>query len=96
MEESDWIEAKSLSRDSAKSLLETVCSFANEPHLGGGCILVGVAEDWERHDGRFWVDGVTEIDKAQADIASQCASVFNRPVRPAIRTGTLAGVASPF
>lgn len=93
MEESDWIEAKSLSRDSAKSLLETVCSFANEPHLGGGCILVGVAEDRERHDGRFWVDGVTEIDKAQADIASQCASVFNRPVRPAIRTGTLDGKA---
>ena len=91
MEESDWIEAKSLRRDSTRSLLETVCSFSNEPHLGGGCILVGVAEDRERHDGRFWVDGVDAPDKAQADIATQCASVFNRPVRPAIRPGTLEG-----
>ena len=52
MEEAGWIEAKSLRVDSSKSLLETVCAFANEPHLGGGCILVGV-EDRERHDGQF-------------------------------------------
>ena len=91
MEESDWIEAKSLRRDSTRSLLETVCSFSNEPHLGGGCILVGIAEDRERHDGRFWVDGVDSPDKAQADIATQCASVFNRPVRPTIKSGTLEG-----
>lgn len=91
MEEADWIEAKSVQRDTSKSLLETVCSFSNEPHLGGGCILVGVAEDRERHDGRYWIDGVNDLDKVQSDIATQCASVFNRPVRPAIKTGTLEG-----
>lgn len=81
MEESDWIEAKSLRRDSTRSLLETVCSFANEPHLGGGCILVGVAKDRERHDGRFWVDGVDSPDKAQADIATP-AGAKHRASRP--------------
>ena len=30
MEESDWIEAKSLRCDSTRSLLETVCSFSND------------------------------------------------------------------
>lgn len=91
MEEADWIEAKALHGNSYKSLLETVCAFANEPHLGGGCILVGVAEDRERHDGRFWVDGVEHPDKAQADIATQCATVFNQPIRPAIKAGIVEG-----
>ena len=36
------LEAKSVSRDSSRSLMETICSFSNEPGLGGGVILLGV------------------------------------------------------
>ncbi len=75
------VEAKT-SADVGRSLLETICAFSNEPNLGGGCILLGAA----RADDTFWpsyeVVGVDDPDQIQADIASQCASVFNVPVRP--------------
>ena len=43
IDEQDWLEAKSLRDDTSRSILETVCSFSNEPGLGGGVILIGVA-----------------------------------------------------
>lgn len=43
-DECDWIEAKG-GHESSHSVMETVCSYANEPGLGGGYILLGVAED---------------------------------------------------
>lgn len=41
LDEHERIEAKRAS-DIGKSLLETVCAFANEPCLGGGWLLLGV------------------------------------------------------
>ena len=41
-DECDWIEAKGGS-ESTHSVMETVCSFSNEPNLGGGYILMGIA-----------------------------------------------------
>ena len=38
------LEAKALSTDTSRSILETVCSFSNEPGLGGGVILLGACE----------------------------------------------------
>lgn len=38
------IEAKRAS-DVGKSIMETVCSFSNEPSLGGGYILLGVEKE---------------------------------------------------
>ena len=78
-----WIEAKGKS-DSTQSLMETVCSFSNEPGLGGGYILLGIGENAKGQDNRFNVEGVIDPDKAQLDISTQCASMFNFPVRPRI------------
>ena len=72
-----------------RSLLETICAFSNEPNLGGGYIFLGVA----RADDTFWpsyeVIGLDDPDQIQADIASQCASAFNIPIRPRIVTERL-------
>ena len=45
-DECPWIEAK-WGGDSSHSVMETVCSYANEPGLGGGYILMGVVQDSE-------------------------------------------------
>lgn len=46
--EHERIEAKTAS-DVGRSVLETVCAFANEPGLGGGDILLGVAHGGVGH-----------------------------------------------
>lgn len=91
MDETSVLEAKSLGEDSVHSIMETVCSFSNEPGLGGGVILIGVAENKEAISPRYKVDGVPDPDKAQLDLASQCASMFNIPVRPEISVETVDG-----
>ncbi|MCB9740073.1 MAG: putative DNA binding domain-containing protein [Deltaproteobacteria bacterium] len=92
LDESHEIEAK---RGSAidRSVLETVCAFANEPGLGGGHLLLGVVPSTQLGlFGRTYeVEGVREPDKLQSDLASQCASAFNRPVRPQIAVEEVEG-----
>ncbi|MFY8058807.1 MAG: ATP-binding protein, partial [Planctomycetaceae bacterium] len=77
------IDAKTAA-DVGTSLLETVCAFANEPQLGGGWILLGVAASSNSQWPVYEAVGVHDPDKLQQEIASQCASVFNVPVRPKI------------
>lgn len=67
-----------------RSLLESVCSFSNEPDMGGGVILLGIGEEQEDSDNRFFVEDIGDLDKAQCDIATQCKTVFNIPVYPDI------------
>ncbi len=81
-DESPRIEAKR-SREIGKSIMETVIAFANEPGLGGGYLLLGV--DWKldaKGDTQYWVQGVPDPDKAQKDLATQCASMLNVAIRP--------------
>jgi len=78
-----YIEAKG-EDDTSESLMESVCSFSNEPGLGGGYILLGIGEDKSSKDNRFPVEGVADPDKKQLDISTQCASMFNISVRPRI------------
>ena len=85
-----WIEVKGES-DSTESLMESVCSFSNEPGLGGGYILLGVGEDTKAQKNRFNIEGVKNPDKAQLNISTQCASMFNFPVRPRIDVEKLDG-----
>ncbi|MBP5638259.1 MAG: putative DNA binding domain-containing protein, partial [Victivallales bacterium] len=85
LDESDIIEAKAFSTDSSKSILETVCSLSNEPGLGGGVILLGIAENKETSGERYYVEGVDNPDKAQLDFATQCKSVFNIAVYPVVK-----------
>ena len=91
VDELDWLEAKSLRDDTSRSILETVCSFSNEPGLGGGVILIGVAESKDADGPKYIVDGVDDPDKAQLDLATQCKSVFNTPIYPTIKVEKLHG-----
>lgn len=77
------IEAKTAS-EIGESLMETVCAFANEPHLGGGHIILGVAPATDSFWPVYEAVGVPDADKMQNDIASQCASMFNIAIRPLI------------
>jgi len=97
--ECNWIEAKGKSdtrnpksgRDDYRTLLETVCSFSNEPGLGGGVILLGVGENREGLFKQFEVEDLDDLDKAQTDIATQCKSSFNTPVYPEISLEKIQG-----
>jgi ATP-dependent DNA helicase RecG len=84
------IEAK---RGSAihKSTMETVCSLSNEPGLGGGYILLGVERDEATLFPEYTVTGIADPDKLQLDLATQCASMFNQPVRPDVEMEKLPG-----
>jgi ATP-dependent DNA helicase RecG len=84
------IDAKTAS-DVGNSILQTICAFANEPDLGGGHILLGVAADEESDWPSYRVVGVDNPDKLQSDVASACATTFNVPVRPRMVTELLQG-----
>lgn len=85
IDEHNELEAKSQKLDTVRSLLETVCSLSNEPGLGGGTILLGVAESDASDGPRYVLDNVDDPDKAQLDLATQCKCVFNHPVFPEIK-----------
>ncbi|MFG0261343.1 MAG: ATP-binding protein, partial [Novipirellula sp. JB048] len=77
------IEAKTAS-ELGESVMETVCAFANEPNLGGGHLILGVAAALDSFWPFYEAVGVDDADQLQSDIASRCASAFNIPVRPQI------------
>ncbi len=92
IDETNNVEAKALSKDSTRSIMETVCSFSNEPGLGGGVLLLGVAENENGPDStRYSVEDIGDLDKAQLDFATQCACMFNFPVRPEITVADING-----
>ena len=91
VDESHRIEAKRASQID-RSTMETVVAFSNEPGLGGGYLLLGVERDPDDlFGGSYRVVGVADPDKLQSDLASQCASMLNRPVRPRLSVETLRG-----
>lgn len=80
-DESEKLEAKH-GTDVGRSILETICAMSNEPGMGGGTILLGLKRDDMALFPFYTVEGVENPDKLSADIATQCASVFNISVRP--------------
>ncbi len=92
LDETERIEAKRAS-EAGKSLLETVCAFANEPGLGGGWLLLGVVREDMALFPSYQVEGVPQPDKLCADLATQCREVFNLPVRLEISTEPVGGQA---
>ena len=82
-DECTWIEAKGGS-ESSHSVMETICAYSNEPGLGGGYILMGVAVDQITLSPQYKVIGVSDPDKFQRDFATQCAGMFNFPIRPEV------------
>ncbi len=92
LDEHQRIEAKACSsKELGESILETVCAYANEPDLDGGYLLLGVTRIRDNSKKFYEIIGVQDPDKLQSDLASQCASVFNRPVRPVCKVETING-----
>lgn len=90
-DESPRIEAKRAS-EIGKSLLQTVIAFANEPGMKGGWLLLGV--NWkinQKGDTEYWPEGVPDPDKAQKDLATQCASTLSHALRPEITVERING-----
>ncbi len=92
LDETERIEAKRAS-EAGKSLLETVCAFANEPGLGGGWLLLGVVREELALFPSYQVEGVPQPDKLCADLATQCRETFNQPVRIELSTEQVNGQA---
>jgi len=90
LDEHERVEAKRAS-EVGKSLLETVCAFANEPGLGGGWILLGAVREEMALFPAYEIEGVEQPDKVSADLASQCRGMFNTPVQVDILTEQLQG-----
>ena len=93
LDEDKRVEAKTGSRID-RSLMETICSFSNEPNMGGGDIILGVESSEMPNDKgvkTYHVVGVNDTDKLQSDIASQCSSIFNIAVRPDVTVENLHG-----
>lgn len=91
-DECNKIEAKRAS-EVGRSIMETVCAFANEPNLGGGYLLLGVEKEDNSNSlfPEYIVSGIPtdSLDKIQTDIASQCSEIFNKPIRPNIKVETI-------
>jgi ATP-dependent DNA helicase RecG len=84
-DESTEVEAKPGSKVT-HTILETICAFCNEPSLGGGYILLGAIEEQDSLFPQYASQHITDPDKIQSDLASQCNIMFNIPVRPIIST----------
>ena len=89
-DECPFVEAKG-GHESSHSVMETVCAYSNEPGLGGGYILMGVALDETHTFSQYKVVPITDPDKFQRDFATQCASMFNIPIRPKVSVEKING-----
>lgn len=92
LDENERIEAKRAS-EAGKSVLETICAFANEPGLGGGWLLLGVVREEMALFPSYEAEGIEQPEKLGAEIATQCRNTFNQPVRVEISTETVNGKA---
>jgi ATP-dependent DNA helicase RecG len=90
LDEHERIEAKRAS-EPGRSVLETICAFANEPGLGGGWLVLGVVREELALFPAYEVEGIAKPDKITADIASQCRDMFNLPLRVDIATENIQG-----
>ncbi len=92
LDENEHVEAKRAS-EVGKSILETICGFANEPGLGGGWLLLGVVREEMALFPAYEVEGIAQPEKLGTEIATQCRNTFNQPVRVEITTETIHGKA---
>lgn len=91
VDESVRIEAKRAT-ELGKSVMQTVIAFANEPGLDGGYLLLGA--NWKTNDKGdvvYWAEGLSDLDKIQKDLASQCSGMLNVAIRPEMRIETVDG-----
>ena len=75
-----------------KSIMETVCAFANEPGLGGGYLLLGaVRTGFENGLPVYVPENIENPDKIQNDVTTRCSSMFNVRIRPQIEPEVIDG-----
>ena len=75
-----------------KSIMETVCAYANEPGLGGGYLLLGaVRTGFENGLPVYVPENIENPDRIQNDVTTQCSSMFNVRIRPQIETEIVDG-----
>ena len=84
LDETERIEAKRAA-EIGTAVMETVCAFANEPGLGGGHLLLGVAREEMALFPSYEVVGIDNQDKLASELATRCRTEFNVPVRVDIR-----------
>lgn len=90
LDETVQIEAKA-GEQIGPSMLETISAFANEPGRQGGYLVLGVRRAEDALFPTYEIVGVPDSDKLQTDLASQCRTQFNVPVRPQITVDTRDG-----
>ncbi len=81
LDEHPRVDAKTAS-EVGSGVMETICAYSNEPGLGGGYLLLGVKECNPAQVQKYCIAGIPDPDKIQMDIANQCATRFNRVLRP--------------
>jgi ATP-dependent DNA helicase RecG len=91
-DELENVEAKRATK-MGKSIAETICAFTNTGGLREGYILGGVVREEESLFPSYEVVGVPDPDAFQMDVASQCATYFNRPVHPRVTVEEINGKA---
>lgn len=89
-DETERLEAKTAANAVGRSVYESICAMSNEPGMGGGIILLGVAKEEMSLFPQYTATGVEDSDKLAADLGSGCASIFNIPVRVGISTENVA------
>ena len=91
IDENVRIDAKKAS-EIDKSIMETVCAFANEPGLGGGYLLLGAVRTGFK-DGLpvYAPENIENPDKIQNDLTTQCSTMLNVRIRPQIETEVVDG-----
>ena len=91
IDENVRIDAKKAS-EIDKSIMETVCAFANEPGLGGGYLLLGAVRTGFKDGLPVYVpENIEDPDRIQNDVITQCSSMFNVRIRPQIETEVVDG-----
>lgn len=90
LDETVQVEAKA-GEQIGPSMLETISAFANEPGCGGGYLLLGIRRAEDSLFPTYDIMGVPDADKLQSDLASQCRTVFNSPIRPQLSVETRDG-----
>jgi ATP-dependent DNA helicase RecG len=79
LDEHARIEAK-LASEIGKSVMQTICAFANEPGLGGGFLLLGVSSPGEEAHSNYGLEGVQNPDQLMGQLQNNCRHQFNHPI----------------
>lgn len=90
LDEHPRIDAKTAS-EVGSGVMDTICAYSNEPGLNGGYLLLGVKECDPPQARKYCIVGIENPDKIQQDLVNQCATRFNRVLRPECFVETVEG-----